>query len=219
MRKDGEGLQEGPRRRRLYVVGRQLDYFAPWAPEFELEMNPARAEVAMFTGGADISPQLYGEEDLHCGGIDKHRDEYEVNAFSVFSEKKIPLIGICRGAQFLTAMNGGKLYQHVNNHGLRGGHEIVTKTGEHYFMSSAHHQMMRPRGEFEIIAWTPLRSNLYLSGNRKEGVKSEREIDPEIVWYPKTRALCIQGHPEYMENDHPTNEYLRRLAVNLLFPQ
>ena len=27
----------------------------------------------------------------------------------------------------------------------------------------------------------------------------QMQCEPEIVWYPKTKGLCIQGHPEYMK--------------------
>lgn len=205
--------KEGPRRPFLYVVGPQKGYSAPFKPIFELTMNPGQAEVVLFTGGEDINPELYGEKNVHSGWVNPERDNYEVNAFKIFKREKIPMIGICRGAQLLTALNGGKLYQHVNGHAIGRRHEILTDDGRRYPMTSLHHQMMRPAGEYKIIAWTGNLSNVYLTGDDGDhNVEPEREIDPEIVWYPGIRALCIQGHPEMMETDCPTNDYVRELA-------
>lgn len=38
---------------------------------------------------------------------------------------QIPMVGICRGAQFLNVMAGGKMIQHVEGHAIHGTHEIV----------------------------------------------------------------------------------------------
>lgn len=35
------------------------------------------------------------------------------------------MVGICRGAQFLNVMAGGKMIQHVEGHAIHGTHEIV----------------------------------------------------------------------------------------------
>ena len=40
--------------------------------------------------------------------------------------------------------------------------------------------------------------------------------DTEIVWYSKTRSLCIQSHPEYHPDSHHA-EYCRKLVEEFYF--
>jgi GMP synthase-like glutamine amidotransferase len=207
------GNIEGPRRPLLWIVGQDLTYYRPFARIFSLADSIEEAEVALFTGGEDVTPELYGEKNIGLSYNNEERDRQEVKAFEELRSRHIPLIGICRGAQFLTAMSGGKLYQDVKGHGLGvPGHMITTDGGETLEMSSTHHQMMRPRGEFKLIAWTNHLSSHYLPER-----EPELKVDPEIVFYPKTMALCIQGHPEYFSPDSVNNQYCRRLVQQYLF--
>lgn len=66
----------------------------------------------LFSGGQDVSPERYGEEKLDCcGETNKHRDEMEARLFSRVYELDKPILGICRGIQFINASLGGTLYQ------------------------------------------------------------------------------------------------------------
>ena len=65
-----------------------------------------------FTGGADVNPERYGEEkEATCGDIQYYRDELEFTAFTLIKETEKPILGICRGMQFLNVAFGGTLYQ------------------------------------------------------------------------------------------------------------
>src|SRR4051812_30798788 len=51
-------------------------------------------------GGADITPQSYGEEPLDPQWAgDRERDAYEMELLHEFVEADRPVLGICRGAQ------------------------------------------------------------------------------------------------------------------------
>ena len=65
-------------------------------------------------GGADISPTSYGEKPQREEWKgDSLRDEYELDLFSTFLKKEIPILGICRGAQIINVAQGGTLYQDI----------------------------------------------------------------------------------------------------------
>ncbi len=209
----------GPRRPSLFVVGGDEEVAWPFASVLSLADSFDEAEVGMFTGGSDVGPALYGEDNRRrLSSVDPRRDQVDVHYFHELRSRKLPLIGICRGAQFLTAMLGGKLYQDVTGHGINppAGHKIITSGGILYEITSTHHQMMRPRGTYELLAWSEHRSHHYLTG---EGpVIPDLDVDPEIVWYPEAKALCIQGHPEYMDGDAPVIEYCCDLVRKLILP-
>jgi putative glutamine amidotransferase len=75
---------------------------------------PAISGRAGLQGGADISPQCYGEEPLHPDWAgDRLRDAYEMELLHEFMEAGKPVLGICRGAQLINVALGGTLYQDI----------------------------------------------------------------------------------------------------------
>lgn len=66
----------------------------------------------LFTGGQDVSPELYREEPL-AGLVDTCPERDQMESFvlrnAIRSDK--PVFGICRGIQFINAALGGTLYQ------------------------------------------------------------------------------------------------------------
>ena len=68
----------------------------------------------LLTGGADINPLYLDEEpvnELH--GINARRDRQELLLTRLAADRQIPMLGICRGIQVMTAALGGKLYQDI----------------------------------------------------------------------------------------------------------
>ena len=71
-----------------------------------------RFDGFVFTGGDDIDPARYGEEKLEqCGEACDERDSLEFALFREVIKTDKPILGICRGMQFLNAALGGTLYQ------------------------------------------------------------------------------------------------------------
>lgn len=69
----------------------------------------------LFTGGNDISPSLYGEENRYAVNVSKTRDNLEKLVYALAKEKDKPLLGICRGMQMINILEGGTLYQDLLN--------------------------------------------------------------------------------------------------------
>jgi GMP synthase-like glutamine amidotransferase len=156
--------------------------------------TPDKYDGIVFTGGADISPYLYGE-GLHPSTTpDYARDLKELNVLRRVPLKK-PKIGICRGAQLLNAFNGGTLVQDLDNHRTR--HMAYdTWNGKDFMVSSLHHQMIVPHDDawVMITASVSTRHSTYDKTVRHE--KNEN-LDIEACFYPHTNSYCFQGHPEY----------------------
>lgn len=72
-------------------------------------------DALMLTGGADIDPRYMGEEPdytlLHT--INPKRDEQELLLTLLAVDMNIPILGICRGMQTLTAALGGSVHQDI----------------------------------------------------------------------------------------------------------
>jgi GMP synthase-like glutamine amidotransferase len=165
--------------------------------------DPSKANVIVWNGGEDIGTSIYSEQpvDRHIPFHKSKRDHDEIDMFNEFkSDKSKLLIGICRGAQLLNCLNGGSLWQDVNSHGT--SHSMYDLfTGETLRVTSTHHQMMIPGPDAVIIGVS--NESTYKNHEagrelckRSELIKDGKDI--EIVWYPNTRSLCIQGHPEYV---------------------
>lgn len=66
----------------------------------------------LFTGGHDISPELYGEPILPvCDTRCEARDQMEQILFREILKADKPMLGICRGFQLMNVLLGGTLYQ------------------------------------------------------------------------------------------------------------
>ena len=67
----------------------------------------------VLSGGADIDPEYLREEPLDCVSVNPRRDAQELLLVHLAVDRQIPVLGICRGIQVLTAALGGKLYQDI----------------------------------------------------------------------------------------------------------
>ncbi|WP_153130537.1 gamma-glutamyl-gamma-aminobutyrate hydrolase family protein [Dechloromonas hortensis] len=75
---------------------------------------PQYLDGLVLQGGADISPQSYGEEPLNAEwNGDRLRDAYEMELLHEFMEASKPVLGICRGLQLINVALGGTLYQDI----------------------------------------------------------------------------------------------------------
>lgn len=176
----------------------------------------------LFGGGTDVNPELYGEKRGRYTDLPNiQRDTFEKKIFNRCVEAKIPMIGICRGAQFLTVMNGGKLIQNVDGHAGRSHNvAVITESGQEKILltNSYHHQMMYPwssKNKYKIIGKaSPRISITYLGENNT--VDTIPQCEPEIVFWPESNSLCIQSHPEWLGDIHEFHKYTIGLVSRFL---
>ena len=175
-------------------------------------------DAVIFWGGTDIHPSYYKEKMHIRSQANKEyssRDIFEWKAMNYCKIHKIPMIGVCRGAQLMTAFVGGKLIQHVTGH--QGSHQIVTSDGELMTSTSSHHQMMYPFDvEHKMLAHTPVSlSSTYENGDHKQVLDMNIQVEPEVVYYPQVNGLAIQGHPEWAV-DSRFATYCNEMVIDLL---
>ena len=86
----------------------------PFAEETLLESLLEHVDGLILSGGGDIDPHLLGEEPLpEVGAPNVPRDAQELLLVRMAAKKQIPLLGICRGIQVMTAALGGRLWQDI----------------------------------------------------------------------------------------------------------
>lgn len=160
-------------------------------------------------GGTDIHPSFYGESAHPSSQVanqtkPSQRDVNEWKAMVYAKAHGIPIIGVCRGAQFLCAFAGGRLIQNVSGHNC-GHHPVICSDGEKYSTTSAHHQMMYPFNvEHEMLAWSDTPKSSYYDASPKAPMFDMKDkVEPEVVYFPQVRGFAIQGHPEWMQVESP----------------
>lgn len=212
-------------KRKLFVFD-DVDYAQPFLPIFDVvfannketfEDKYEESDCVLFTGGSDVGPHLYNETQSAKTSTNPARDKFEVwLAKRCISDGKM-MLGICRGAQFLCVMAGGKLIQDVQGH--TQSHGIDDIFGNHLVITSTHHQMMRPKTAVQhvMIAWTSApRSGRYEDGIGTNIYHPYDFEEPEIVHFPLIKGLAIQGHPE-ASDDHDLHKYCCDLVDFYLF--
>ena len=203
--------------RRIYVVGGDFGYCNWMGGKVVRDMKDAN--LVVFTGGADLTPSLYGKKQHPTTGNNWNRDVAELEEYKKAKQLGLAMIGICRGSQWLAAMNGGSLVQHQSHPYL---HSITTNDGRKFITSSTHHQrasLKEIEKDVELLAWAEHLSP-YSYGESDQDILDE-EKEAEIVYYASTNSLGIQGHPEFFwptENEEQAKfiDYCREVVTKYL---
>ncbi|MCF6365465.1 MAG: gamma-glutamyl-gamma-aminobutyrate hydrolase family protein [Bacteroidales bacterium] len=176
-----------------------------------------KADGIIISGGEDVNPALYGKENElnRCGSINSHRDSLEQMMIRYAVNRKIPLLGICRGLQILNVTQGGSLiidipadvgskYLHRDsrkakkNKSTAVNHTVYINRGTYLYnivkadssiVYSNHHQAMEKVAPFFKV-----------SSFAKDKV-SESFEPADTLLHPF--ILGVQWHPEAMKTKNP----------------
>ncbi|HZV50568.1 MAG TPA: gamma-glutamyl-gamma-aminobutyrate hydrolase family protein [Candidatus Dormibacteraeota bacterium] len=170
---------------------------------------PAYLELVdglIFTGGADIDPELYGQPPHpQLGPTIRKRDEFELQLARSAIARRLPILGICRGMQLLNVAMGGSLEQHLapGDRWLRHGtgspdpefhqievvdEELRALLGHRPTVNSLHHQAV-----------------LELSPGLRVAARSPDGVIEAVVGVDEP-LLAVQWHPEQLHLGHPAGD-------------
>lgn len=158
-----------------------------------------KLDVVFLTGGEDVAPSHYGEENHpKLGKINTRRDEWEFRLLEEAKRQHKPIFGTCRGEQIINIFFGGTLYQDipsqkpsdiVHSFGTARAHRLkiapdsrlckVLGTTE-TMVNSSHHQAVKD-----------LAPGFRIAAQAEDGVVEAIESDV----YP---VAAVQFHPEAM---------------------
>lgn len=177
----------------------------------------------ILSGGCDINPKLYHQPGFLAYSdpkeIDEKRDEFEWKIIQHTEENQKPLLGICRGLQFVNVYFGGVLLPDIPsfgkfNHGqFNGGadreHTVTIDpnsllyqiTGEETgSINSAHHQSVDIPGYGLVV-------NALSPDGIVEGMERK---EPE----GKSYLMLVQWHPERMTNQE--SSFVKKIKQSFL---
>jgi len=201
----------------------QLGYkvTSKYAPEVNKE-SLDEYDAIIFSGGQDINPKYYNHKDC-IGYRDSKslRDLHEKRVYELSKEIGIPMIGICRGLQFINVMEGGWLIQHVDNHaGTNHDIKIINsiskfKNGKKFRVNSCHHQMcVLPSTAIPLSESEPIISEVIYDRSVIGDIGKITEI--ESAYFPEAKAIGVQYHPEWMDKNSTGVSYFNELVSEVL---
>ncbi len=146
----------------------------------------------LLAGGTDVDPALYGAaREAGTDEPDRVRDGIEGALLDEALVRDLPVLGICRGLQFLNVHLGGTLRQHIDGHKypkVREVHSVTIAPGSRleailatreYVVNSRHHQAAERVG-----------AGLAVTATAPDGVVEALELPG------KRFVLAVQWHPE-----------------------
>ncbi|MFL6060125.1 MAG: gamma-glutamyl-gamma-aminobutyrate hydrolase family protein [Marmoricola sp.] len=131
-----------------------------------------RLDGLIISGGADVQPELYGQEP-HAATVKwrEDRDAWELALLDAVAERETAVLGVCRGMQVMAVHAGGSLEQHVpdvvghehHNPGadafgdtavrLAPGSRLAGVFDPEPAVRCHHHQSVQTHPGFEAVAW------------------------------------------------------------------
>lgn len=165
---------------------------------------PSNVDVVCFSGGADINPALYGQKPIQGTVYSPSRDAFDNRVYDYY--KHLKKIGVCRGAQFLCAKNGGKLWQDVDGHRMcyHEVYDYTRKDDRKILVTSDHHQMCILKDGWKLLAHSINRTENYIDDKGHYYIWDMDFIpEPEVeaFFIPEDKAYCVQYHPEWYLSD------------------
>lgn len=155
----------------------------------------------LFTGGQDVTPELYGTKDATGTVVPSpERDNLETLLLSKALQADKAILGICRGLQFINAFLGGTLWQDLPSQHPSG---IVHRQGKPYGVPT--HKVLLS-GDLQTLLG---KDTLEVNTLHHQAIKElGKDLVPmaespdgliEAVKMVGRRFVCaVQWHPEYM---------------------
>ena len=171
------------------------------------EADAGKFDALILSGGADVEPSFYGEENTACFTIDRERDEAEFRLIEAFRKAGKPILGICRGHQVLNVYFGGTLIQHlptaeqhqwtntgdsVHDTDAEPGSFLAALYGERFAVNSAHHQGIDRLAEGLRVVQTTSDGTIEACVHKDEPIWSV-QWHPERMCLSRARADTVDG--------------------------
>ena len=175
----------------------------------------------LLTGGRDIDPIHYGEEEHETTDIDWDRDELELPLCKWAMEENLPILGICRGIQVMNVAMGSSLYQDIPSQFTDHlTHKIKENTSDswHNIKIQPDSLLNRITGETTAKVNSRHHQALKVIGNgftttaqSKDGIIEAIELPEDRENLPNRFVLGVQYHPERMFKTAESREHRRKL--------
>lgn len=170
-----------------------------------------QCDALLIAGGNDITPSLYGAKpSSHSASTHLKRDQQELSLWRWSKNDDLPVLGVCRGMQFINVANGGTLYQDIptdlpNSEVHRVSPE---KSHEGDYLMILHQLKIKPDSKLaKILETTDVGANAFHHqavkklGEGLEATAWAQDGVIEALEMPSRRfVVAVQSHPEALED-------------------
>ena len=166
----------------------------------DIERLAGEFDGFLFTGGHDVSPELYGAVNSGLSVCSPERDAMETFLLKAVLKEDKPVLGICRGLQLLNAVLGGTLWQDLPT---ERPSEINHRQGKPY--DKTVHKVKLMSALRAPLEKAELRVNSrhhqaiqHMSAELIPAAFSPDNLVEAAVMPSKKFVLAVQWHPEYL---------------------
>jgi N5-(cytidine 5'-diphosphoramidyl)-L-glutamine hydrolase len=158
-------------------------------------------EGIIIAGGNDIDPTSFGGEMQEGLSLAPIRDLVEKELLQFAIKKKLPVLGICRGMQFINTFFGGKVIDLRKDHTHQPGksHPIAITAKQDLFGNHSSVNSFHNWG----ITQTELAEPLEVFAKHEEII--------EGIYHPTLPIIGVQWHPERDSQNEELNKKIIEL--------
>lgn len=163
----------------------------------------------ILSGGNDVDPEIYGEKNLEGYSVSKNRDFTEKRMLELAIEKKLPVLGICRGMQFINVFFDGKLINIKEK----------TKTNDEHVTASHKISITEPEA-MKMLGKTINVNSYHNQGLRIDELSSKLKVFAQTskgiiegIYHPSLPIVGIQWHPE---RKSPEEEFNKKIIQTFI---
>lgn len=170
-----------------------------------------RFDGLLLVGGGDVAPERYGAAEWHPDvyGVDRERDQFEIDLIQAADRMELPTLAICRGVQVMNVAFGGTLHQHLPELEAFDQHRLPAKVGFlHDIKVSESSRVAESTGAAAFSGYSAHHQGLDRIGNDLETVGWAGDGLVEAVERPGGWMVGVQWHPEHTASDDPTQQAL-----------
>ena len=165
-------------------------------------------KAVILSSGNDINPKLYNSDEK-SESVSIKRDSTEKSILEIAIKKGIPVLGLCRGMQFINVFFGGKLINIKND----AKSKIMHVASNHRIKITSKDAEKLIGNNFEVNSYHNNGiSQETLSKELMAFAKSEDGLI-EGVYHPNLPIAAIAWHPERKSPDDKINKKIIRLFL------
>ena len=190
-------------------------------PLEEISVLTAQFDGFYLTGGGDLDPLLYGENNHErIYGLNPERDAFELALIREVVAQDKPLLAVCRGMQALNVACGGTLYVDIASQLPSGEKHDWWPT---YRRNKLVHNVTVSRTSYlgRILGELELRTNSlhHQSVNKvadelKKVAYALDGVVEAIEHLDKRFVIGVQWHPEWLQNQQPMRKLYKAFIEN-----
>ncbi len=178
----------------------------------------SRLDGILFSGGGDIAPERFGgAPHPRLEGVDRARDDLELDLLLKAVADGKPFLGICRGCQLVNVGLGGTLYTHIPDQ-LQGALDHANPADQRHAL--VHEVRFKAASGFWQVIGDP---SMRVNSHHHQGIKdvapgldavghSPDGLVEAIAVTDHPFGWAVQWHPEWLTDLEPTRRLFSRFV-------